>query len=341
MSNNPIRYITALIISIHFSACQSEDNQIDESCTYSGLLETFVTPEGEAFYIYENGGLYAPTVDGCNLIDTYFEPGFHDENYILDMGKVFIKVGNGNQLPVKNSFTDHIEADQFNDLFLLSLDDTESFWTNFTVQSPAVPSVEGYVSLSKCILDGTCDFIDNRIELAPDPINSSNQCLKFSALAPTAEMVTSKSSITSTLSYFVLQSDFWFEAKYLVESGTPFSIADFESSYFLQEPGPRIIVKDGMLAVENKFGAKLTYQNTSSRQIPMNEWFTVKLHLKYSNANDGVIALWIDDELVLDTSGITLPTALSVQNILEVGVTATSDGCVMYMDDLRISDVGF
>jgi len=75
--------------------------------------------------------------------------------------------------------------------------------------------------------------------------------------------------------------------------------------------------------------------------IPQGEWFTVKVHLKYSNENDGIIELWQDGALLISTAGINLPTSNSIQNVLEVGVTATSIGCILLFDNMRISEIPF
>jgi len=50
----------------------------------------------------------------------------------------------------------------------MSVSDTNLYWNSFTLQSPAAPEVSDYVALRQCILNGTCTFIDNKIELVAD-----------------------------------------------------------------------------------------------------------------------------------------------------------------------------
>ena len=209
------------------------------------------------------------------------------------------------------------------------------------MQSPLAPEVSDYVDLSKCIIKGTCTFLDNKIELIEDPTNNLNTVLKFISVAPTANMITSKSSISSTLNFYQKTSDVWFEADYYIESGIPFSIVDFENSYFLQDPGPRVVIRNNKLEFENKFGSKLNIENNSDQTIPEKEWFTLKVHLKYSNNSDGIIEVWQDGISIISESGINLPTSNSIQNILEVGITATSTRCTLLFDNMRIADTSF
>ena len=91
------------------------------------------------------------------------------------------------------------------------------------------------------------------------------------------------------------------------------------------------------LSVENKFGAKKEYVQSSPVNIPTNKWFTVKVHLKFSNNATGIIEVWQDGTQVISAAGINLPSSNSVQDRIQIGVTATSVGCVLLMDNIKIS----
>jgi hypothetical protein len=67
----------------------------------------------------------------------------------------------------------------------------------------------------------------------------------------------------------------------------------------------------------------------------------VKIHLKFSAANNGIVQLWQNGNLIIDKSGITLPLSNSIQNSLEVGISATSNNSILWVDDIRISDTEF
>ena len=198
--------------------------------------------------------------------------------------------------------------------------------------------MEAYVDLRKCILDGSCDFIDNRFDLMPDPINASNQVLKFFSVAPSSDMITAKSSISSTLVLFREGDDFWYEARYYIEDLLPTTIADFESSYFEGGPGPRLIFKGDQLAVENKFDEKITYRQEPGNEVtfPLNQWVKVKVHLKY-DVEEGTIRVWQDDQLIIDAVGPNIPLNFWVQDRIEVGISATSSEVVLYVDDIKFS----
>jgi len=305
-------------------------------------LASFTTPDGQNVMVYEDGKAYVIEDGTCTFAVQYFDPDFMAEHYVTTAAGTFLIADGGELFPTKSDFVEDFEGHaKFTELFVTSLADTQLYWTSFTLQSPAAPTVPDYVALRKCILDGTCTFIDNRIDLVPDPEDGGNTVLKFTSVAPNADMITAKSSIASSLNYYLKDSEVWFQADYFIESGMPFSLVDFENSYFDEAPGPRVVIRGRKLAIENKFGAKQNFTHESDASIPMNRWFTVKVHLKYSDENDGVVELWQDGAQLISTTGVTLPTLNSIQNVLEVGVSATPVGCTLLVDDVRISATAF
>ncbi len=329
-----------LLLILGVSACIKKVDPIT-SCSTDNLLDSFTTQDGIDVFIYENGELYIQKDGTCVFETLYFNPEQLANSYKFSSTDTSIIAGS-TLFPVKNNYFEDFEsAASLNGLFVASISDTDLYWTGFTLQSPEAPTVDDYVTLRKCVLDGSCTFKDNRIEFAEDPTNATNKVFKFSSVAPTEEMVTAKASISSQLNYFTQTSEVWFQADYYIESGMPFSLVDFESGYFAQSPGPRVVIKDGKLAIENKFGAKIIHENITSATVPTNFWFTIKVHIKYNSRDTGLIELWQDGEELISTSGISLPLSNAIQDILEVGVTATSEGCVLYMDNIRISDRAF
>ncbi|MCF6361544.1 MAG: polysaccharide lyase [Cyclobacteriaceae bacterium] len=329
-----------LLSTIILMNCKKELGPTD-SCSKENLLESYSTDEGFDVYIYENGDLYSERDGSCQFEFQYFDPEKLEGSYQITATDTFLVAGS-DLFPIKNNYIEDFEsAATFADLFVSSLNDTDLYWTSFTLQSPAAPTVEEYVALRKCILDGTCDFIDNRIDIASDPTNPSNTTLKFTSVAPSADMVTAKASISSQLNYYVQGSHFWFQADFYIESGMPFSLVDFESSYFDKSPGPRVVIRNSQLEVENKFSEKTNYNNTTNITVPTGEWFTVKVHLKYSSTNDGIIELWQNGEQLISATGVSLPLSNAIQDILEFGVSATPEGSVMYADNMRVSDTAF
>lgn len=334
-----INLLISILSVILFSGCKQEDT--DDCKSKGAILETFISPEGKEVYIFENGAAFINNNGSCEFVLQYFDPNYPSNNYKIDATGKFLITDEG-LFPVKNEFIDNVEPySVFTDLFLKSIADTHLYWSSFTLQSPAAQTVSEYVALRKCILAGTCTFIDNKIELAPDPESVTNQVLKFTSFAPIAGMVTAKASIESEVNFFEKSSDLWFQADYYIESGEPFSLVDFENSYFNEGPGPRVVIRNNVLSIENKFGAKKEYFQSTPVNIPTQKWFTVKVHLKFNNLATGIIELWQDGTQVISATGINLPTSNSIQNRVEVGVTATSVGCVLLMDNIKISSSPF
>lgn len=345
IAKSHFRFSLVLIILGCISSC-SEDAVVPEEieqvkgCTEVNLMESFTDTEGNNIFIYEDGGAYLNKESGCEFELQYFDPDFKAQNYLSDNTGTFL-LNDGEKITIKNEFEEVIEEAKFMDLFKTDINDSKLFWSSFTLQSPQAKTVSEYVDLSKCILAETCDFLDNRIDVVEDPDNSSNQVIRFECLAPTSDMVTAKCSLSSVLTYFEKGDDVWFEADYRIESGMPFSLVDFESSYFEGAPGPRVVINNAKLELDNKFGAKLRYDSTSETTVPLNQWFKIKVHLKYSNTSDGVLELWQDGEQLISATGINMQTSNGIQNILEVGISATQGGAILLMDNIRVSATEF
>lgn len=307
----------------------------------SDILTSFVSETGITGIVTNSGEAYIQDDEGCTFWVQYFTPGF-DSIYVFSDTGLYIQTDEGDLFPVTNSFYDDCEQyDTFLDLMATSIEDTDKHWNSFVLQSPLAQTVEEYVNLRECIFNGTCDFLDNRIDVVSDPLNASNTVIQFTSVAPSENMITAKSSIERTFNYFNKGMDLWYEAKYFIVSGMPFSFADFENSYFDQSPGPRIIVDGNALAIENKFGDKIEYFPTAPPDIPIGQWFTIKVHFQFSDTNNGIIELWQDGILLMSHTGINLPLFNSIQNSLEVGISSTSIGCVMLVDDIRLSPEAF
>lgn len=339
---NLVLRLLSLLLTIALVSCKSDETPVIDNCeNTSGLLQSAITPEGQNILIYNDGNAYLLENGTCSFILKYFESNFLDDNYIIDGASVSLKVENSSW-PVVNDFTEDFENyASFIDLFPKVIADSNLFWNSFTLQSPATPTVDEYNELRNCILAENCDFIDHKIELTADPNDAGNLVLKFTSLAPTADMVTAKCSISTQRNFFRKGDDLWYAADYFIASGMPLTIADFENDYFEQGPGPRVFISNNALAVENKFGAKDIFRQATPVSVPKNKWFTIKVHFKLSDTGDGIIELWQDGEMLISTQGLNIPTSNSIQNSLEVGISATSEASTMFMDNIKISDKAF
>ncbi len=300
------------------------------------ILSTITDVDGVTYTIARDGYVYKNVGSGCEQVLKYFEPGFEAANYERRGDTVYYKTPQG-LFPARNTFIESWDRyDTFTSVFIQSPQHADRYWNTMTLQSPLAPSVSDYIALRTCILDGTCTFRDNRIDLVPDPTNTANTVVKFTAVAPSIGMVTSKSSIESTTAFFKRGSELWYEARYFFRSQLPYSIADFESGWIDQSPGPRIIISGGALAIENKFGNKLMFRQATPIPIPIGKWIKVKVHFVFHEEN-GRIELWQDGIRVLDVDAPTLPLSIAIQNNIEVGISATSQACEVFVDDVRLS----
>lgn len=205
----------------------------------------------------------------------------------------------------------------------------EGKWTTMALLSPSAKTVQDYHALRTKIFAGEADFADNRIE-------AMDGAAKFSAVAPTEDMVTSKSMLENNQLWFVNGDDLWFRAKYHLESGTPYTLVDFQERGRTGSPGPRVTIDDGkFLGIELKHGLKPRLRQDQVR-VPLGEWFELKVHLRLDHQS-GHAHLWQDGILLIDGPIQTLPEKDSLLNALEVGITATSEAAVLLMDDVVIS----
>ncbi|MBK7033178.1 MAG: heparin lyase I family protein [Ignavibacteria bacterium] len=321
----------SLLISCTSSIVDPQDCPAEKD-----ILTTITDSDGNVYTVGTDGFVYKNVGNGCERVLKYFEPGFEAANYERRGDSVFYKTPQG-LFPARNSFIESWDRyATFGEVFIQEIRHVDRYWNTMTLQSPLAPSVSDYVALRTCIFNGTCTFRDNRIDLATDPTNTANKVMKFTAVAPSMGMVTSKSSMESTTAYFKKGSELWYEARYYFTSQLPFSIADFESGWIDQSPGPRIVISGGALAVENKFGNKLMFRQATPIAIPIGKWVKVKVHFVFHEEN-GRIELWQDGVRVLDVDAPTLPLSIAIQNNIEVGITATSQACEVLVDDVRLS----
>ncbi len=340
MRTQILRLGMILLLAIVFNSCGTTNDPIP--CPQGNdIVSQLTDTDGNMYTIASDGNIYKKTNDGCVFFQKYFEPNYEANNYEHHNDSVYIKTSQG-LFPIQNNFTENVEkATQFKNLFILSPADTNKHWNTITLQSPSAPTVKDYVALRTCIFNGSCTFKDNRIDISPDPQEPSNHVLKFTAVEPSASMVTSKSSMESTIAYFTQGSDLWYQARYYFTQNLPYSIADFESQWYDQSPGPRIVFTNGALAVENKFGNKIKFNQPKPVRVPINEWVTIKLHIKF-HESQGTIELWQNGIQILTVHNQpTLPLRNAVQTNIEVGISATPNNCVLYMDDIQLSDKAF
>ena len=297
-----------------------------------------------ADYEIIDNGVYRvdPLLGTKRLVKTLYDEDFYQKNYERRDGTVYRKnPETGERYVVRRKFEEGFE----DATSLRELIGIERGWTHFTLQSPQAPTVSAYNALRKRILSGESGFLDNRIEPTVQRAHSGQRALQAYAVAPAGGMCC-KASLHTTLLHFVKDDDFWFAAWLYVERPGKFiTLMDLETTFVEQHPGMRIRLCDGRLDCElAKWIPKRVYrqQNDEIVHFPMGEWVRVKLRLRLSEREDGIVQLWQNEERVLDERGQTLPFAEAVYDDLEIGLSAHSESdseAIVYVDDVVISDM--
>jgi hypothetical protein len=186
------------------------------------------------------------------------------------------------------------------------------------------------------------------VELSPAIVRSGTTALKLYAPAYDGRTA-SKSDVVRGGLRFVKGDHVWSTAWYHLVGGTDAThlfLWDLEASDKYQSPGRRLYLQAGERLASDlgkwEFGGPTFRQPPGGGvAFPKDRWVRVRVHLFLSDGPDGLMEVWQDDVMVLNGSGQTLPTAKTVYDRLQVGITANGnrrDAQVLYVDDVRISN---
>lgn len=281
------------------------------------VYEKYYTNEGEAIYVGSPDDL-ATRVRTRNE----FRNDFESYKTVRDL------IVTSNNMAGKDVVTDGIKT--------YDPDTLPTRWTSMALQSPRFPKVKDYVTLRNQVLEDGRDFVDNRVEPSDERAHSGRRSVRFYSVARSRSMVTCKSSMSTETLHFRKGDHFWFSGWFYFEKGMPTTIMDLESTWLDKHSGIRILFsQNGNPTVELKAFEKPKWRNRDV-EVARNQWVQVKVHFLLDE-KDGEIELWLDDQLVIDDTGQTLPLADTVLNSLEVGISATSEETTLFMDDLKVS----
>ncbi len=220
-------------------------------------------------------------------------------------------------------FSFDFDAPQISDWF------GETGFNAMTLQSPAVQDAAGAVVLGQNIITNGAYFIDNRI-------SAENGAARFEALGPVDGMTTSKADIVTTRMWFINGDDLWFQARFFLEQGVPYSLVDFEDNNTEGNPGIRIVINDGrFIGLELKAGRKPKLEQTDT-EVPFGRWFEITMHVELDDTA-GQVRIWQDGALIIDDKMKTMSTLSALYNSFEIGITATDGATVMLLDDVVLS----
>jgi len=329
-----------LILSITFS-CKENEQKEDGNCPDQAQIIDSIKDGEKLYLLTSQGDIWLNQGSGCSFYDQYFEPDFLSKNYLIDGNNIFHLWEGGQKINIKKTLADDFENyQQYTDIFISGVEDTAKNWMDMVLLSPAFPTIDAYVSLRKCIMNHTCNFVDNRIDLSADPVNSANKAIKFFSIAPTSSMITAKSSIENTLLFADRGDEVNYEARYYISKGMPETILDLENKWFDESPGIRLmLLNDDYLVAELKYGLKPLYRQIGTTNIgfPKNQWVKLKVYFLLDCNSNGIVKVWQNDVLIIDQKGQTLPTSNSIQTNIEIGITACDQETEMYMDDVKVS----
>lgn len=121
---------------------------------------------------------------------------------------------------------------------------------------------------------------------------------------------------------------------------------DLENTGAHNSPGRRLYLQSGGLLASDLgkwwTGRTIRQEWGHGHPFPKDQWVCVRVHLFLSNNSaDGTLEVWQDDVKVLDAHCQTLPTAATIYDRLQVGITAHSspeNAVTLYVDDVELSN---
>jgi hypothetical protein len=253
----------------------------------------------------------------------------------------------GARYPVRHRFREDFEGLSAGVSGLRQLIGIQRGWGELTLQSPQAPTVQAYVALRRRILEQGAEFADASVAPTHDAAHGGLVCLQCVAPPRGAGMVTCKASIACPLVHFAAGDDFWYRAYYMALDARPHTVMDLECEWLAEHGGIRIIIDQaGRMGVELKALDKPMYRQARepAAVFPLGKWTKVQAHFKLSAKPDGIVQLWQDDHLIVDTHGVTLPLSRVIYSKLEIGISAHSFGdrpARLLVDDIEVSDRPF
>jgi hypothetical protein len=188
---------------------------------------------------------------------------------------------------------------------------------------------------------------NNAVELTTDVAHSGSHALKCSAVARRGG-VTSKADVERAGLHFANGDHVWSECWLLLKgggTGENVFLWDLETTQKWQSPGRRLYLQSGGVLASDlgKWFRAPTFRQPRDHAVrfPRDRWVQLRVHLFLSDESDGTMEVWQDGAKVIDARGQTLPTAKTVYDRLQVGITAngsTEHAYTLYVDDVVVSN---
>lgn len=313
---------------------------------------------GGITYRINNGKVYE--LPSLNELSTLYDPNFIHDNYVSDDGTVNTPVyisSDGVEYLVFRSMYDSFA----NGAHVRDLIGATRNWTSMALDSPLAPQGSAATAIKNAVLAGTSDFLDNRVDigagrtsggpglyratarqvsrLVSPRIRTTTGAIRCFAVPPAVDQVTSKASLDSEKYFFKKGDAVRIVAYFKIESGVPTTLMDLESSYIANSPGLRVFLNTLAPKIQLKWGDNPNFaQSGGPVSFQYGVWAKLEVYYKLDDTSAGKVQLLLNDVLLVNASGQTLPTPDTVYTRLQIGATAnsSSSNCVVYVDDLAI-----
>lgn len=203
--------------------------------------------------------------------------------------------------------------------------------------------------------------LGNEIALSAEVVHGGLQSLRCLA-QPYNGRDASKADIVRELLTFADGDEAWFELWiYLVGGGSPqdvflwdleapdtctstFACPEEGNGRICNSPGRRLYLSGPFGWIKSDLGKWCVGEDFEQDEgaevpLPLDRWVRLRVFIRLSDADDGVMRVWQDDVLLLDAVGITLPRGDSIYSRLQVGLTANGNEQfpqTLYLDDVSI-----
>lgn len=272
----------------------------------------------------------------------YYEPPLFDgfaDAFVVDGCVLSRTADDGSRVPVGRDFAAGFEG--VDDVCAL-VSPVHRF-TAFTLQSPRAPEIPDYVALRNRVCGEGAPFLDNTLTVIADAAHEGSRGLRCFAVPQDATLAAgghpSKSSIETEVMHFVRGDVARIELWLRVVDGLPLGLLDLETTFVASRPGPRLLVtEDGHFEGELKWGDKPRFPSLpGASTIPIGRWFHLVVELALEPDETGHMRVTVDDEVVIDADGPTLPMPNTILNSLELGLTSSIVETTLDVDDVLVS----
>lgn len=313
-----------------------DDSKVAVTKVLSGVTYK-VDTDGQLFRVTENGQ--------WAFIESMLQPHKMRAAFEEEGGVVYrIDRDDGRRFRTRKRLGDGFEKLGIGSEGLRQLVGPQRGWGSVTLQSPKAPQWEDSSALAREILSELGDFRDASVAPNDARAQAGSLALRCFAPPPYRGMLTCRSSLTSPLLHFKKGDHFWFRAYYFVEGALPNAIMDLECPWLTNKGGLRLTLDDaGQLMAELTAWNNPKYRqpDESALAFPTGQWVKVSAHFHLTDTEQGIIQIWQDDQLIVDTIGSTLALPDILYSSFEIGITAHSNAehaCTVWVDQVLVVD---